>query len=128
MSGRLTQLDISSDDILWGVNSARQIYIRNGNGWTQVGGSLKHVSVGKAGVWGVNSHRDIYYREGVTLSNPKGFLWKHIPGKEELTIFIYSTLYKNKLVVSDAFLVDQYFIDQNNKKFAWLLQPSFLLF
>lgn len=53
MLGKLTQLDISSDDILWGVNSARQIYIRNGNGWTQVGGSLKHVSVGKAGVWGV---------------------------------------------------------------------------
>lgn len=89
MLGKLTQLDISSDDILWGVNSARQIYIRNGNGWTQVGGSLKHVSVGKAGVWGVNSHRSIYYREGVTLSNSKGSSWKRIPGKEGLVIFTY---------------------------------------
>ncbi|CAB4025803.1 Hypothetical predicted protein, partial [Paramuricea clavata] len=80
VSGALTQLDISPDDILWGVNSADNIYIRNGSGWSQVGGALKHVTVGKAGVWGVNAGRNIYYRNGVTLSNPKGSSWTRIPG------------------------------------------------
>lgn len=80
VSGKLVQLDISPDDILWGVNSGHYIYIRNGNGWSQVGGLLTHVTVGKAGVWGVNVHKNIYYREGVTRSNPKGSSWTQISG------------------------------------------------
>ena len=76
-AGALTQLDISPDDILWGVNSAGNIYIRNG--WSRViGGALKHVTVGKAGVWGVNAGRNIYYRNGVTSSNLKGSSWQGI--------------------------------------------------
>ena len=78
--GKLAQLDISSDDILWGVNSGHNIYIRNGNGWSQVDGLLTHVTVGKAGVWGVNVHENIYYREGVTRSSPKGSSWTQISG------------------------------------------------
>ena len=81
VSGRLTQLDISPEDIVWGVNRADNIYIRNGNGWSRISGALKHVTVGKAGVWGVNGGRNIYYREGVTLSNPSGSSWRHIPGE-----------------------------------------------
>ena len=81
VSGRLIQVDVSPDDIVWGVNSAHNIYIRNGNGWSQVGGALKHVTVGEAGVWGVNRYRNIYFRNGVTLSNPKGSSWERISGK-----------------------------------------------
>ena len=81
VSGRLVQVDVSSDDIVWGVNSTDSIYIRNGDGWSQVGGALKHVTVGEAGVWGVNGNEDIYFRDGVTLSNPKGSSWRKIAGK-----------------------------------------------
>ena len=87
MPGRLIQVDVSPDDIVWGVNSADYIYIRNGNGWSHVGGALKHVTVGEAGVWGVNRARYIYYRQGVTLSNPKGSGWRNIPG-EKLAILV----------------------------------------
>ena len=80
VSGRLIQVDIGPDDIVWGVNSAHSIYIRNRNGWSRVGGALKHVTVGEAGVWGVNRNRNIYFRNGVTLSNPRGSSWRGIPG------------------------------------------------
>ena len=67
-SGKLTQVDVSTYDILWGVNRATQnVYIRNGSAWAQVTGALIHVTVGKAGVWGVDIHHSIYYREGVTF-------------------------------------------------------------
>lgn len=79
-SGRLKQLDLSPYNILWGVNSNHQIFIRNGNGWTWVSGRLKHVSVGNAGVWGVNKHDNIYYREGVTLSSSFGTSWTQVSG------------------------------------------------
>jgi hypothetical protein len=78
--GKLTQLDVSPADIVWGVNRHHRIYISNGNGWHNVPGLLVHVTVGSAGVWGVNSGGNIYYREGVTLSSPSGASWTHIPG------------------------------------------------
>ena len=88
ISGALVQLDISPDDIVWGINSADNIFIPNGNGLSQVEGALEHVTVGDSGVWGVNDARMIYYREGVTSSYPKGFSWTHISG-EELIIIIF---------------------------------------
>ena len=60
--GKLKQVSVSENNRVWGVNSGDNIYRRNGNSWQQVGGKLKCVSVGQAGVWGVNSNDDIFYR------------------------------------------------------------------
>lgn len=84
----MVQLDISPNDIVWGINRADHIFILNGNGLSTVGGALEHVTVGDSGVWGVNDARMIYYREGVTSSYPKGWSWTHISG-EELIIIIF---------------------------------------
>ena len=63
---------------VWGVNSANDIYYRNGvNGnWRRIGGKLKHVSVSNDGkhIWGVNSNDHIYYRNGMNGN------WRRIPG------------------------------------------------
>ena len=64
VEGRLVQVSVSDNDHVWGVNSHNRIFRRTMNGWQQVSGSLKCVSVGPAGVWGVNSHDDIFYRTG----------------------------------------------------------------
>ena len=85
IGGKLTQLDVSPANVVWGVNQHHHIYILNGNGWQRVPGGLTHVTVGSAGVWGVNSGGNIYYREGVTLSSPMGTTWTHIPGNQ----FVY---------------------------------------
>lgn len=81
--GSLEQIDHGLTEGVWGVNRHDYIYRLKSNslGWQKIPGSLKHVSVGKAGVWGVNSNDDIYYRVGVTESNPSGSSWLHISGK-----------------------------------------------
>ena len=86
VAGKLSQLDVSSSDILWGVNSIFDIYRRNGNSWTKIDGNLesKHVSVGNAGVWAVNRNDHIYFREGITDNNLDGTAWAQIDGKDFL--------------------------------------------
>ena len=86
VSGKLSQLDVSSSDILWGVNSIFDTYRRNRNSWTKIDGNLesKHVSVGNAGVWAVDQNDDIYFREGVTNNNLDGTTWAQINGKDVL--------------------------------------------
>ena len=92
MPGKLTQLDVNTHDILWGVNHATQnVYIRNGSEWSQVTGAFTHVTAGEAGVWGVDISHNIYYREGVTLSSPQGSSWTKVSGERSIIIFCVQT-------------------------------------
>ena len=55
---------MSENNNVWGVNSGDAIYMRVENKWQNIGGRLKCVSAGQAGVWGVNAAENIYYRTG----------------------------------------------------------------
>ena len=73
--GSLTQIDHGMTTEVWGVNVHGQIYrLKGDHTWMNIPGSLKHVSVGEAGIWGVNRNDDIYFRRD-------GSTWMHIPGK-----------------------------------------------
>ena len=88
--GRLMQVDVSPADVVWSVNSAHFIFLRVGSQgkWKQIGGLLKHVSVGEAGVWGVNKHDEIWYREGVSSSNVAGTKWEKVDGEDINNAFV----------------------------------------
>merc|ERR1719318_2284393 len=78
----MKQLDVH-DGTVWAIGTDDSIwYSRNGNGWKQIDGLLKVVSVGKAGVWGVNSKDEIFYRQGTSV-NPKsdGTGWVKTDGR-----------------------------------------------
>ena len=65
ISAIFTQISVSPNDKVWGVNRGHGIYRYLGsNRWQGVDGRLKVVSVGPSGVWGVNSGNAIYYRKG----------------------------------------------------------------
>ena len=81
IGGQLMELDVSPADIVWGVNSGHNIYLRQGSVWKPISGSLKHVSVGSSGVWGVNRLDYIYYRNGVSTTNLIGAGWNRTDGK-----------------------------------------------
>ncbi|XP_071804849.1 uncharacterized protein [Asterias amurensis] len=50
--------------------------------WQQIGGALKHVSIGQAGVWGVNSGDYIYYRVSTYGDEAnRGSTWVNIGGR-----------------------------------------------
>jgi hypothetical protein len=82
IDGKLRQVDISPSNVVWGTNSGHLIWLRIGTAWIQIGGRLKHVTAGNAGVWGVNSGDQIFYRERVTPSNLKGTSWTKVAGKK----------------------------------------------
>ena len=79
-----------STNEVWGVNTQDQIFKRlgisahskQGNGWKQIEGSLKVVSVANAGIWGVTRNDDLYYRTG-TFKNQRaeGSGWISVGGK-----------------------------------------------
>jgi hypothetical protein len=77
------QVDVSPADVVWGVTSARYIFLRVGSQgkWKHIRGSLKHVSVGGSGVWGVSKYNTIWYREGVSSSNVAGTGWRKVDGE-----------------------------------------------
>ena len=79
--GRLMQIDVSSADVVWGVNSAHHIYLGKDR-WQLISGLLIHVSFGDAGVWGVNKQNLIYYRKGVSSENLEGTKWHNTNGKD----------------------------------------------
>jgi hypothetical protein len=59
--GALKHVSVASDGTVWGVNSADQIYRRDGTTWTRIPGALKQVSTGSANqIWGVNASDQIY--------------------------------------------------------------------
>ncbi len=87
VSGQLKQLDISPSDVVWGVNSLYDTWLRVGTTWKRVTGDLKHVSVGNAGVWGVNQWDYVYFREDVTPRNLDGTSWTRVVGENILLIF-----------------------------------------
>ncbi|XP_033640902.1 tectonin beta-propeller repeat-containing protein 1-like [Asterias rubens] len=66
-------------------NSAERLNTCNGGDWRSIDSrSLKHVSVGPAGVWGVDNNYDIYYRVG-TYDNETntGDSWVTIGGSDQ---------------------------------------------
>ncbi len=87
---KLTQLDVSPTDVVWGVNKVNQGFVMaNGNGeWERVYGQrYRHVTVGSAGVWVTTLTRQIAYRDGVTSSNPAGTSWRGVEGRK-ITLFL----------------------------------------
>uniref|UniRef100_A0A3B1J194 Fish-egg lectin n=1 Tax=Astyanax mexicanus TaxID=7994 RepID=A0A3B1J194_ASTMX len=59
--GSLKQIDVGERTACFGVElQAMEIFTLYSGAWTRISGSLKHVSVGPAGVWGVNANNYIY--------------------------------------------------------------------
>ena len=48
MSGILKHVSVGSDGTVWCVNNNNEIFMRDGNGWTRIFGSLSQISVGSA--------------------------------------------------------------------------------
>jgi len=85
MPGALKDVTVSPANHVWGVNSGDAIFHWTMEGehmeWVHIGGSLKQISAGKAGVWGVNRNDDLYYRMGTFGDNgSSGFRWQMIGG------------------------------------------------
>ena len=57
----------------WAVNRRGAIFKFVKGKWRKVGGRLRHISSGQAGVWGVNRGNNIYYRAKKR--------WLRVPGK-----------------------------------------------
>ncbi|XP_063689674.1 lectin L6-like [Bolinopsis microptera] len=80
--GKLTNVDVSNKDRVWGVDRGRNIFRRTGGSWQRIGGNLKQISVGESGVWGVTLANDIYYRVGTYGdADTAGTIWIQVPGK-----------------------------------------------
>jgi len=87
--GAFTTLSITfleAADILWGVNSSSQIYIRTnmasnprGQDWQNIPGGLVQVATTPQGkLFGVNGARDVFARIGISPTNPAGIDWRKI--------------------------------------------------
>jgi hypothetical protein len=81
VQGQLRQLDVSSSNVFWGVDSEDLIYFGDGTTRQLVSGRLTHVSIGGSGIWGVNVHNQTFFRRGVTESIPQGTDWLFIDGE-----------------------------------------------
>ena len=60
---RFTVVDSGITRRVWAVNKRSYVYKLVKGRWRKVGGRLKHITSGQAGVWGVNSGGRIYFRE-----------------------------------------------------------------
>jgi len=62
--GNLRTISVACDGEVWGVNSQNKIYRYrpSDNGWTNIQGSLRNISVGCGQVWGVNTSSKVYSR------------------------------------------------------------------
>ena len=70
---RFTVVDSGITRRVWAVNRRGIIFKLAKGRWRKVGGRLRHISAGQAGVWGVNRHDNIYYRAKRR--------WIHVGGK-----------------------------------------------
>ena len=70
---RFTVIDSGITRRVWAVNERDMIFKLAKGKWRKVGGRLRHITSGQAGVWGVNRHNNIYYRGKRR--------WLHVPGK-----------------------------------------------
>ena len=78
VSGALKHVSVAGDGTVWGVNSADQIFRRDGGAWTRIPGALKQVSAGGANqIWGVNSADAIFQWNGSSWTRVSGAL-KHV--------------------------------------------------
>ncbi|MFO8006430.1 MAG: tectonin domain-containing protein [Candidatus Brocadiia bacterium] len=76
------------DELLWGLNAADAIFVRQGltpawttgTEWQQIAGKLEQVSCGEGVLWGVNSGGGIFLREGMDRDNPVGTSWNQLSG------------------------------------------------
>jgi len=85
MTGALKDVTVSPANHVWGVNSEDAIFHWTKEGehmeWVRIGGSLKQISAGTAGVWGVNSNNWLYYRVGTVGDNgASGSHWYNFEG------------------------------------------------
>ena len=71
--GGLSDIGVGANGVVWGVNSAQQIYRWTGSTWTQMPGAASRVSVDPQGnAWVVNAAGGIYAWNGSA--------WAQIPG------------------------------------------------
>ena len=75
-----TVVDSGITTSAWAINRRQQIFVFKGR-WRRVGGRLKHISSGAAGVWGVSKSYSIYYRQGANRRNRAGRRWVRVSGK-----------------------------------------------
>ncbi|MFO7958601.1 MAG: tectonin domain-containing protein [Candidatus Brocadiia bacterium] len=74
--------------LLWGLNDAGGIFVRDGINdtnptgvdWLRVPGRLMQVSVGEGNVWGLNANGGIFVREGLSESSITGTGWSRVTG------------------------------------------------
>ena len=66
IKGKLTNLDVSEKNHVWGVNTKAKgaIFRWTGKAWEAVKGAAIQIAVGDSGVWCVNAANNIYYRTG----------------------------------------------------------------
>ena len=76
-----TVVDSGITTSAWAINRRRQIFVFSKRRWRRVGGKLKHISSGRAGVWGVTRSASIYYRQGTSKRIRAGRRWVRISGK-----------------------------------------------
>ena len=75
ITGSLSDIGVGANGVVWGVNSAQQIYRRTGSAWTQIPGSATRVSVDpKGNAWVVNAAGGIFAWNGSVWSQITGSL------------------------------------------------------
>jgi len=82
IGGKLTNVDVSNKDHVWGINRDQKIFRRTESSWQLIEGKLIQISVGESGVWGVNEGNNIFYRQGTYGdTDTDGSGWTNVPGK-----------------------------------------------
>lgn len=76
-----TVVDSGITTSVWAINRKQQIFVFYKGQWRNVGGRLKHVSSGRAGVWGTSNNNNIYYRQGASNRNRRGRRWIRVSGR-----------------------------------------------
>jgi len=76
--------------VVWGVNTADEVFVRTGlnkeepkgKEWTKIDGSMKVISVGPNGIcWAVDKKDTVWRRLGAKESNPIGTKWQSVTGR-----------------------------------------------
>ncbi|XP_071804529.1 uncharacterized protein [Asterias amurensis] len=112
--GHLKQISVGEAGV-WGVNSAHNIYYRdgtfgdpesdpNGTGWTHVDGQLNYISSAE-NVYGVNCNGCVFKRVGRCSTNPVGTNWESHQGSlkqiESFSLMVWGTNKHNNVYEKD---------------------------
>jgi len=102
IDGSLRQIDVVSNDNVWGVNNKCEVWNWNGSNWKQEKGYFKQVSAGKDAVWAIDVDDQVFRLEGKE--------WKQIPGSLK------------QIDVADPNNI--WGVNANNEVFQWLSDKS----